>query len=212
MTLRSTKVGFDSHLWRAMTYMVPTCDFFVSIHQICGTSWFDPQLSTVRHIFYFPITVLLVQKTCSYNVVVLNQWVFGASNHQFLPKVIPVFRWGSSWMACIYQCQKKNDSQEINGINPSIIKNNMYVDVKNQKNLGKKKLKISKNPPVSVVASPRLFRLFRLFLLACISVHAHHERRDTRCPWPWKSWNGWNMWLWVLGTHHPQRFNFTGLV
>jgi hypothetical protein len=55
----------------------------------------------------------------------------------------------------------KNDSQEINGmLNPSI-KKNMYVDVKHHKNPEKK----TKNPPVSLVASPRLFRLF---LLACI--------------------------------------------
>lgn len=78
MTLRSTKVGFDSHLWRAMTYMVPTCDFLVSIHQICGTSWLDPQLSTVRHIFYFPITVLLVQKTCSC-LKPMSIWCFESS-------------------------------------------------------------------------------------------------------------------------------------
>ena len=94
--------------------------------------------------------------------------IIGASNHQLLPKVIPVFRRASSWMVCIYQCPKKKEKTILKKSMVCWIhlsKKNMYVDVKNHKNPEQKKLK---NPPVSLVASPRLFRLFRLFLLACI--------------------------------------------
>ena len=47
----------------------------VSINQICGTSWLDPQQSTVRHIFCFSHPSLVGKEN-----VVLNPKVFGAWN------------------------------------------------------------------------------------------------------------------------------------
>ena len=124
-----------------MTYMVPTCDFFVSIHQICGTSWLDPQLSTVRHIFYFPITVLLVQKTCSC-LKPMSIWCFESSAFAQSNSCVQAgFIMNGLYLSMPPKKKKKRFSRNQWYVE-SIYQKNMYVGVKNHKNPEQKKLKI----------------------------------------------------------------------